>query len=159
MKINSIFVLLYIFKGGATRLFPDGCFYALTANIRGSVPPCNSVMGLLPLNRCRATGQAEPFFISATQTFLPVMLYTEKECLTGRSTPASNRTPNETGDSITQKFIIEKAAKNRAYAFILSRGLLFEFRDFCRVEKFILRGFPHMRRQAEKIIEPLINQK
>ena len=78
------------------------------------------------------------------------------KCLTGRSTSESNRTPNETGDSITQKFIIEKAAKNRAYAFILSRGLLFEFRNFCQTEKFILRGFPHMRRQAEKIIEPLI---
>lgn len=40
-----------------------GFFYALFT-ICGSVPPCNSVMELLPL-WCKSAGKAEPFFISA----------------------------------------------------------------------------------------------
>ena len=36
------------------------------------------------------------------------------------------------GSTIKEKFEIEKNAKNRAYSFILSRGLLYEFRDWCK---------------------------
>ena len=155
MKTNRIFVAHTILEGGLFCLFVAGFFYAQRYIFFG-VSPASELNGRTALEVV-CSGSEAPIFSCLHQTYFSTM-HTREKCLTGRSTPASNRTPNETGDSITQKFIIEKAAKNRAYAFILSRGLLFEFRDFCRVEKFILRGFPSMRRRAEKIIEPLINQ-
>lgn len=38
----------------------------------------------------------------------------------------------DTRESLYSKLLIEKAAKNRAYAFILSSGLLDEFVEFSR---------------------------
>lgn len=68
IKKYCIFVSHYIHKGVRTRLYATGIFDASLLAIYGSAPPCNSVIELLPL-WCNATGKAEPFFISATNTF------------------------------------------------------------------------------------------
>jgi hypothetical protein len=65
MKKSNIFAATYILIGGRIRLYATGFFYVRLQNIYGSVPPCNSVMGLLPI-RCKSTGKAEPFLFSAT---------------------------------------------------------------------------------------------
>ena len=61
-KKSRIFATHYIRKGGHTRLFATGFFYALLLTIYGFVPPCRALMRRLPFRRCSATGQAEPFF-------------------------------------------------------------------------------------------------
>jgi hypothetical protein len=63
MKKMCVFAALYIREGGYTACTKQA-FFMPACNIRGFVPPCNSVMGLLP-SWCRATGQAEPFLFSA----------------------------------------------------------------------------------------------
>ena len=126
----SIFVASYIQSGRVFCLFVAGIFYALTLHIHGFVPPCGALMRPLPL-WCRTTGKAEPFFISAQQTFL-VMSNTREKCLNRETTPCLNRRSHDTGKSIYSKFQLEKNAKNHAYAFILSRGLLSEFTEFSR---------------------------
>lgn len=57
------------------------------------------------------------------------MTITEKR-LNGESMPRANRYAHDTGKSIHTKFQFEKNAKNKAYAFILSRGILSEFIEF-----------------------------
>lgn len=76
---SSILAATYILKGEsqACHLFVAGFFCAYVFTIRGSVPPCNSVMGLLPL-RCKSTGKAGPFF-SGPKFNVCKMTYTEKE--------------------------------------------------------------------------------
>lgn len=86
MKKSYIFVASSKHKGGRTRLYAAGIFFALMLQtIYGSVPPCNSIMELLPL-WWNSTGKAEPFFISASLKQLSVMSSTEKNCLTGKNT-------------------------------------------------------------------------
>lgn len=77
-----MFVGSYILNGKefTCQLFVAGFFYVCTITICGLVPPCKSIMGLLPL-RCKTTGQAEPFFSAYNQN-LSVMSYTEKEVCT-----------------------------------------------------------------------------
>lgn len=65
-----------------------GIFYALSLHIYGFVPPCRCLMARLP-SRCSATGKAEPFFISAQQTF-SVMHKTSKKCLNGKGISLSD---------------------------------------------------------------------
>ena len=130
MKINRIFVVTSIPNRRGNSPFIGGYFYTPTANICGSVTPCRCLMARLPL-WCRTTGKAEPFFISAQQTFL-VMSNTREKCLNGKDTPRSNRRAHDTSESIYSKFLIEMQAKNKAYDFILSNGLLEEFIKFSR---------------------------
>ena len=125
-----MFVASYIQSGRIFCLFVAGIFYALTLHIHGFVPPCGALMRPQPL-WCRTTGKAEPFFISAQQTF-SVMSNTREKCLNGENTPWTNRSAHDTSESLYSKFLIEMNAKNKAYAFILSRGLLSEFTEFSR---------------------------
>lgn len=69
----------YIHKGKSTTcfIFVAGFFYACILKICGSVLPCKSVMGLLPL-WCMTTGKAEPFFFFSPYITLCKMSYTEK---------------------------------------------------------------------------------
>lgn len=151
MKKICMFVASYIQSGRVFCLFVAGIFYALTLHIHGFVPPCGALMRPLPL-WCRTTGKAEPFFISARQTF-SVMSNTREKCLNGKITPRSNRPVHDTSiatvqlpvsnpysipcfedfiDEARKRFEAEKNAKNKAYAFILSRGLLSEFTEYSR---------------------------
>lgn len=109
MKKICMFVASYIQSGRVFCLFVAGIFYALTLHIHGFVPPCGALMRPLPL-WCRTTGKAEPFFISARQTF-SVMSNTREKCLNGKITPRSNRPAHDTSESIYSKFLIEKQAK------------------------------------------------
>lgn len=74
-----MFVLSYILIGRclACHIIVAGFFYARTLTICGSVPPCNSVMELLPI-RCKTAGKAEPFFNFCPYIKLCKMSYTEK---------------------------------------------------------------------------------
>ena len=55
----------------------------------------------------------------------------EKSCLNGQNTPKSN-TPTERHAVFYSDFLIEKNAKNKAYSFILSHGLLDRYAAFCK---------------------------
>lgn len=131
MKKNSIFVASYISSRIMFCLLVAGIFYTCATTIQGSVPPCRCLMARL---LCWSVGQRErqsPFL------FLPVkhslkMSKTPAECLNGKGMPNSNRRAHDTSKSIYSKFLIEKNAKNKCYAFILSRGLLSEFTEFSR---------------------------
>ena len=86
----------YILKGVKRLLFAAGFFYACTVKIYGFVPPCNSIMELLPL-RCKTTGKAEPFFIPAyNKQNLSVMSYTEKKRLEDKGISTPNRPSHDT---------------------------------------------------------------
>lgn len=138
MKKICMFVASYIQSGRVFCLFVAGIFYALTLHIHGFVPPCGALMRPLPL-WCRTTGKAEPFFISARQTF-SVMSNTREKCLNGKITPRSNRPAHDTSESIYSKFLIEKQAKNQAYGYILSQGLLRDYIAYSRGESCSLES-------------------
>lgn len=127
----SIFVASYISSRIVFCLLVAGIFYARATTIQGSVPPCRCLMARL---LCWSVGQRErqsPFlFLSNKHSFQ--MSKNPAECLNGRTIPCSNRRAHDTGKSIYSKFQLEKNAKNHAYAFILSRGLLSEFTEFSR---------------------------
>ncbi len=129
------FAATYILIGGPVCLFSAGFFYAHMLPKYGSVPPCNSVIGLLPI-RCKSTGQAEPFFISATnkQTKIFVMTYTKKKSLSVKdSNPQTTSTGTKSGNlKIFPTFVatnIPKGGKIRLllagffYACTLIRGV------------------------------------
>lgn len=138
MKKICMFVASYIQSGRVFCLFVAGIFYALTLHIHGFVPPCGALMRPLPL-WCRTTGKAEPFFISARQTF-SVMSNTREKCLNGKITPRSNRPAHDTSESIYSKFLIEKQAKNQAYGYILPQGLLRDYIAYSRGESCSLES-------------------
>jgi hypothetical protein len=131
MKNNCIFVASYISSRIVFCLRVAGIFYTYATTIQGSVPPCRCLMARL---LCWSVGQRErqsPFlFLPNKHSFqmskIPV------ECLNGKDTPRSNRRAHDTGKSIYSKFLIEVQAKNQAYDFILSNGLLEEFIKFSR---------------------------
>lgn len=89
-SFSPILATLYIFKGrlsACTLFIVAGFFYAYTSlatpvasdyMICGSVPPCVSVMDILPLKKCIATGKAGPFFFSSPHKNFCKMLYTEQ---------------------------------------------------------------------------------
>jgi hypothetical protein len=66
--------------GFILRFIRAGFFMPAQIPIRGSVPPCKPVMGLLPL-RCNATGKAEPYLISACHLNFTEMHYSEEQNL------------------------------------------------------------------------------
>lgn len=57
---------------------------------------------------------------------------TDKNLTANAQGAFSSRRTHETGKSLYSRFLIEKNAKNAAYAFILSCGLLSEFAAFSR---------------------------
>lgn len=59
------------------------------------------------------------------------MSYTETICARV-SNSRSNATQAERNTALLNDFYTEKDAKNKAYAFILSRNLLQEFSEFCQ---------------------------
>lgn len=123
---RRMFASISTHKGGHSSPIQAGFFYARTDS--GFVPPCRCLMALLPL-WWRSTGKAEPHFFSAKTNFLSVMISTEKQGLSGKhSTVQPSPAPRKRVS--LHKFITEKDAKNCAYAFILSRGLLDEFRRY-----------------------------
>ena len=104
-KNSRIFATTYIHRGGSTAV--KGGFF-LSENYHGSVPPCNSVMELLPL-WCKSTGKAEPFFIFQPKqnNFFLKMHYTEKNSFSVNDS-TRNTTPYgaKTVLSEFQKFIL-----------------------------------------------------
>jgi len=67
----------------------------------GSVPPCVAVMAPLPM-RCKSTGKAEPFFISANKQLCFVMTYTNNTCLQrNNSTLPATTTASEMAAPLT----------------------------------------------------------
>lgn len=84
------FVVNYNLGGGNICLLLMGIFYAYNPKYNGSIPPCNPVIGLLPL-RCNSTGKVEPFFISAINKLKKaVMNYAVKKSLNRNTTSLSN---------------------------------------------------------------------
>lgn len=84
------FVLNYNLGGANSCLLLMGIFYAYKPKYNGSIPPCNPVIGLLPL-RCNSTGKVEPFFISAINKFKKaVMNYAVKKSLNRNAISLSN---------------------------------------------------------------------
>lgn len=97
----------YILDGGVNPPIHSvsGFFCAQSFLIRGFIPPCKPVIGLLP-SRCNATGQVKPFFIRLQQTNKSAMHYAEHSGLNGQTTP------NQTGSSAPH------ALKTPSYLFI-----------------------------------------
>lgn len=58
-----------------------------------------------------------------------------QKCLNGKDISRSNRPAPVTGKSYYYRYLSEARAKNQAYAFILSQGLLLEFIRFSRTRK------------------------
>lgn len=56
----------------------------------------------------------------------------EDECST-RSAPPLSKSETCKAEALYEKFLTEKRAKNKAYAFILSYGLLSEYAAFSRL--------------------------
>jgi hypothetical protein len=97
------------------RQLNAGFFYA-PFKICGSVPPCNSIMELLPL-WCKSTGKAEPFIISACYLNFLKMIYTENKCAN-----CTQEKPFITAQSIIDDILIWDHPEN-------IRGLLRETLD------------------------------
>lgn len=76
-------------------------------------------------------GIARPFFRASYFNF-SCMTKTRKNCGTANHSTRTSTWAHETSESIYSKFQIEMNAKNEAYAFILSCGLLSEFIEFSR---------------------------
>lgn len=76
-------------------------------------------------------GIARPFFRALYFNFL-FMPKTTKNCGTVNYSTRTSTSAHDTSKSLHSKFLIEKNAKNKAYAFILSSGLLSEFTEFSR---------------------------
>lgn len=99
-----------------------------------------SICGVTPLysyNDCTAcwssVGQGvgnSLYYIVTPTNLLSVMSYTEKQGLSGNNSTVQP-TPALRKRGYHHKFLIEKDAKNRTYSFILSRGLLNDFHQFC----------------------------
>ena len=82
----------YILDGGDNppKHSVSGFFYAQSFTIRGFIPPCKPVIGLLP-SRCNATGKVKPFFIHLRQTNISAMHYADDNGLNGKTTPNQTR--------------------------------------------------------------------
>lgn len=77
-------------------------------------------------------GIARPFFRAIYSDFLFAMTKTTKNCGTVNHSTRTSTCAHDTSERLYSKFQIEKDAKNHAYAFILSRGLLSEFTEYSR---------------------------
>ena len=127
-----MFVATIILNGGLFCLFVAGILCALSLHIHGFDTPVWSVNAPTAVEVIVSGKGRNRFFVFGQQTiFLNDMTITEK-CLNGVGVPQSNRKAQHASQSLYSKFIIEKREKNKAYAFILSRGLLSEYSDFCR---------------------------
>lgn len=131
MKNWSIFVATCILEGRIFCLFAAGIFFMPCRCIYTALPPVSVLNGPTAF-KVQVNGSVAPFFHATKQTLLSVMTCTEKKRLNGKTTSRSNRPAHETSESIYSKFQIEMNAKNEAYAFILSCGLLSEFIELSR---------------------------
>lgn len=146
----SIFVASYISSRIVFCLLVAGIFYTCATTIQGSVPPCRCLMARL---LCWSVGQRErqsPFLFLSNKHFFQ-MSKIPAECLNGKTIPISDRPAHDTSiatiqlpvsnpysipcfedfiDEARKRFDAEKNAKNKAYSFILSRGLLSEFTEY-----------------------------
>ena len=129
-------------------LYPFGC--VIDANILPSV----SLYGLLfcyAKNSCTLAGleEADGFFYTNTSNFIHTMPRYDEICEGAKqsttstrrgsaktascvSTPDADQSIADILTELTEAFNAEKDAKNKAYLFILSNGLLDHFADFCR---------------------------
>ena len=73
-----MFETIYIIEGKfiACQIIVAGFFYAFSIQYSGSEPPCVRIMQTLP-SRCRSTGWLSRFLISAYNSKLCKMIYTE----------------------------------------------------------------------------------
>lgn len=134
MKKESMFVATSIQDGGLSACIVAGIFYALSLHIRGFDTPVWSVNAPTAVCGGSQRERSEPFFIPGRQTFIG-MTAPQKKCLNGKSIFRSNRPALVTGKSYYHHYLYEARAKNQAYAFILSQGLLSEFILFSRTRK------------------------
>lgn len=123
-------------KGGHSSLNSAGFFCA--RKYSGSVPPCRSLMALLPL-WWRSMGKAEShFYFLPTTNFLSVMISTEEQGLSGNnSTVQPTSAPRKRVSH--KRFTAEIDAKNCAYSFLFVHGLMDDFLRYAN----ITRGLNH----------------
>ena len=62
------------------------------------------------------------------------MTKTRKNCGTANHSTRTSTCAHDTSESLYSKFLIEKRAKNQAYGYILSRGLLRDYIVYSRSE-------------------------
>ena len=125
------FALSYITKSGSTAFNTRADFlYSFGIGI-GYSTPSRHLNGSAALRECRTEGKAVPFFcIQPQHNLLSVMSYTEKNCKSGKYS-TRHATQTERNAVSYETFLIEKNAKNKAYAFILHHNLLDAYRMFC----------------------------
>lgn len=123
-------------RGERTRQILTGIFYALL--IYGFATPCDLLMQSRPL--C-GDGQWEVrnhSLFSAHETDSFKMSENREKNLQGvkYSNPSASKLTKaqltEQLNQYTHRYSIERNAKNRAYAYIISEGKLCGFADFCR---------------------------
>lgn len=94
-------------------------------------------------------GIAQPIFCASYFNF-SCMTKTKINCGTVNHSTRTSTSAHETSKSLYTKFQIEKNAKNTAYAFILSCGLLSEFAEFSRAHS---GGYQSIKSRLEMILK------
>ena len=160
MNKKRIFAVLRLHEGQLGLSIAVGFFYVRIANMLRQLIPClhRNGIGDPSLVEVLATGNGLPFlFFSPNILNSFKMLRTNEGSLNGTGVSDSDRQAHDTGTATTQlpivsnpysipcfedyiaeairHFDIEMNAKNEAYAFILSSGLLDDFRRFSRTYK------------------------
>lgn len=135
MKKESMFVATVIDNGGLSACIVAGIFYALSLHIRGFDTPVWSVNAPTAVVKVTVNGKGRNRFLFPADKHFTGMTAFDKKCLNGKSIFRSNRPAPVTGKSYYHRYLSETRAKNQAYAFILSQGLLSEFILFSRTRK------------------------
>lgn len=132
MKKICIFVATYIRDGRVFCLFVAGIFYAFTLHIYGFDTPVSVLNGPTAVSWCKSAGKVGTAFLFPSNKHFTGMTTPREKCLDRGSTPRTNRSAHDTSEPIHSKFLIEKRAKNQAYGYILSRGLLRDYIAYSR---------------------------
>ena len=94
-------------------------------------------------------GIARPFFRASYFNF-SCMTKTRKNCGTANHSTRTSTWAHDTSESLYSKFLAEKRAKNKAYGYILSRGLL---RDYIAYSRGELRSLESIDERVELILK------
>ena len=134
-------------KGG--NLYPFGC--VVNANIRPSVSYCGplspcgigytlagigkqtaSFVFIQNSNFFRKMPRCEEVCVGTKHSNAPIARRNGAKSISRVSNPDADQSIADVLTELTEAFNAEKNAKNKAYLFILSNGLLDSFADFCR---------------------------
>lgn len=133
MKNNSY--ICGVFAKGIILIAVAGISFSTTGKHRNYGLPiscdfCTATVG----NVFGETEVVQPFLHTYNYNFSFAMPKTARNCKGVQGMPVATYS-HETGQSLHSRFLIEKNAKNKAYAFILSSGILSEFAAFSRTYK------------------------